>query len=70
MAPAGVGQPLLQTTPIRQQQKPLAVGIQPAGWVDMGCCDVIRQGSPATPGLGGELAEHPVGLVEEDDGQR
>ena len=70
VAPAGVGQPLLETTPIRQQEKSLAVGIQPAGWIDMGHVDVIRESLPVTSGLRGELAEHPVGLVEQDDGQR
>ncbi|CAJ1811646.1 hypothetical protein LMBIIBHN_01351 [Aeromonas salmonicida] len=58
-----LGEASLQLAVVGEQQEPLAVTVQPAGGIDAGLLDVILEGLAA--GLVGELAEHHVGLVQE-----
>ena len=44
-------------------------GIEAAGCVHPWNLDVIRQAAPAAAWFWGELAQHPVGLVEQQGGQ-
>lgn len=67
--PGGIGEPMLETAVVRQQQQPLAVGIEPAGRVDARHRNVVGQAGPAAGLVRAELAENPVGLVEQQGGQ-
>jgi hypothetical protein len=69
MAKTWVCEPLLQPAVAGEQQQPFAVGIQTACRIDLWNRDEISQASPAAARFWGELAQHPVGLVEEKAGQ-
>ena len=70
VAPGRIGEALLQTAVAGEQQQAFAVGIEAAGGVDVRDRDVIGQATPAAARFRCELAEHPVGLVEQQGGQR
>ena len=70
MAKARVGEPLLQPAVACEQQQPFAVGIQASGRIDPWDIDEISQASPAAARFRGELAQHPIGLVEEQGCQK
>ena len=58
-----LGEACLQLAVVGEQQEPFAVSIQPARGIDAGLFDVILEGLAAR--LVGELAEHHVRLVQE-----
>jgi hypothetical protein len=64
-----VGEALLQATLVGEQQQALAISIQPTRGIHAREVDEIGQAAPATAGFRRELAENPVGLVEQDGGQ-
>lgn len=66
MAPAGVGETVLQPAIGRQQQQALAVGIEATGGIDAGMINPVGQAAPSAAWLPAELAENPVGLMEEE----
>jgi len=66
--PAGIGESLLQVAVAGEQQQAFAVGIEAAGSVDIRNVDEIGQAPPAASRLRRELAENPVGLVEQKGG--
>jgi len=68
--PGRIRQTLLQTAIAGEQQQAFAVGIKTAGGVNVGHRDVISEATPAAARFGRELAQHPVGLVEQQGGQR
>jgi len=69
MAKAGVGEPLLQPAVAGEQQQAFAVGIEAARRIDLWNRDEISKASPAATRFWGELAQNPIGLVEEQSGQ-
>jgi hypothetical protein len=68
VAPAGIGESLLQGADAGEQQQAFAVGVEAAGGVDGGNGDELGQVPPAAAWFVGELAENPVGLVEQQGG--
>ena len=56
MAKAGVGEALLQAAIAGQQQQSLAIGIEPAGGINLRNRDELRQTNPVTAGFWRELA--------------
>jgi hypothetical protein len=60
-----IGDLRLQLAVVGQDQQPLAVGIEPAGNINILDRNELIQRPPLA--LRGELAEDAVGLVEEDD---
>jgi hypothetical protein len=69
MAKAWVGEPLLQSAVAGEEQEPFAVGIQATSRIHLWNGDEIRQAPPAAARFRRELAQHSVGLVEEQGGQ-
>ena len=69
VAKAGVGEPLLQSSIAGKQQEAFAVGIQPTSGIDIRNLDEISQAAPGASSFRGELAQDPVGLVEQQGGQ-
>ena len=65
VALAWIGERLLQPPIAGEQQKPFAVGIETAGGVDPGTSDPGGQAVPVAAGFRRELAQHPIGLVEQ-----
>ena len=61
---ARVGNMRLELAVVGQQQQAFAVRIQPAGHIHTGNRDEVLE--PAPPPFRRELAEHAVGLVEEN----
>ena len=62
-----IGDARLQPAVVGQQQQPFAVAVQPAGGIDAGHIDEVRQRrARGLRCLVGELAEHAIGLVEQD----
>ena len=59
-----LGEARLQLAIVGEQQQPLAVAIEPPCGIDAGLFDVILEGLAAR--LVGELAEHHVGLVQQE----
>ena len=47
-----------------EQQQPLAVGVQPAGGINVGDADIVRQAGML--GVRGKLADHAIRFVEQD----
>ena len=70
MAPAGVGESVLQPTIAGEQQQAFAVGIEATRRVHLPLLDPVGQAAPSTAGLTAELAEHAVRLVEQEGGWR
>ena len=56
VAKAGVGEALLQAAIAGQQQQSLAIGIEPAGGINLRNRDELRQTTPVTAGFWRELA--------------
>ena len=69
MSPSGVGQTTLEPAVIGEQQQAFTVGVETASGVDPGTIDVGSEAGPPGAGLGGELTQHPVRLVEKQCGQ-
>ena len=65
---AWIGEGLLQAAIAGEQQQPLAVGVESAGGVDVGAGDPGGQAIPGAAGFRRELAQHAVGLVEQQGG--
>ncbi len=61
----GIGDTVLQPAVVSEQQQPFAVGVQPSGGINIGNGDIIgqRRMHPVTA----ELADHPIGFVEQQD---
>ncbi len=59
-----LGEARLHLAIVGEQQQPLAVAIEPPCGIDAGLFDVILEGLAAR--LVGELAEHHVGLVQQE----
>lgn len=66
VSPAGLSQPGLQATVGRQQQKAFAVGVQTANRIDPWNGNELCERAPLAQWFGGELAQHSVGLVQEE----
>ena len=69
MAPTRIGEPLLQPPIGGEQEQTFTVGIEPACRVYIRDGDVLCQAAPAAARLRGELAQHPIGLMEEKRAQ-
>jgi hypothetical protein len=65
VAPARIGEPLLEPAFGGEQQQPFAVGIEAAGGIDARMLDPVGQAAPAAARLGTELAQDPIGFMEE-----
>jgi hypothetical protein len=66
VTPTGLTQPSLQSALGGKNQQSLAIGVQPPHRVNFWSGDEFREGAPATSRLRGELAKHPIGLVEQE----
>jgi hypothetical protein len=66
VAPAGIGEPLLQPAIRGEQQQALTIGIKTAGRIDIRAGDPVSQAGPAAAWFRAELAKDAVGLVEEE----
>ena len=60
-----VGEAMRERTIIGEHEQSFGITIQPPGGIDAGQVDEVGQGSAALPVA--ELAEHVIGLVEQDD---
>jgi hypothetical protein len=65
VGPAGLTQAGLKGAMGGENQQTLTVRIESAGGVDTRDGENLRKGGPAAVGLWGELAEHPIGLVQQ-----
>ena len=66
MSTGRIGEPLLKTAVVRQQQQTFAVSIEPARRIDPWNIDEAGEVIPVAAWLWRELTEHPVGLVEQN----
>ena len=63
----GIGDPRLQPAVIGEQEQALAVAVEPPRRIDAGDVDIVRQGRTRRLGAAiGELAQHAIGFVEQD----
>jgi hypothetical protein len=69
MTPTGMTQASLQGTVGRQNEKPLTVCVKSTRGVNPWDGQNLGKGAPAAVRLWSELAEDPVGLVEQDGRQ-
>ena len=69
MAEAWVCESLLEAPLICEEQQPLTVCIKPACCINLWNPYQVSQTSPSTAWFRGELAEDPVGLMEQKGGQ-
>ena len=64
-----IGQALLQPTVTGEQEQSFTVGIQTSCGINLRHVNEIPQTAPTTSLFRSELAEHPVGLVQQQGGQ-
>lgn len=60
-----MGDLVLETTVVGQNEQSFAVGVEPARWIDAGDGNEVLQGLARATGT--ELAGDPEGLVEQQD---
>jgi len=66
MAPAGIGESVLQPAIAGEQQQAFAIGIEAARRVHLSLRDPVGQAAPGTAGFTAELAKHAIRLVKEE----
>ena len=62
-----IGEALLQSAVVGEQQQPFTVGIEPPSSVNIWDWDPFSKASPAALSFRCELTQNPIGLVQQKD---